>query len=87
ALAQRDKGCSFPSCHRAPRYCHAHHIIPWLDGGATTLTNLCLLCEYHHVIVHRQGWHIRLDRHGLPEFTPPQIIDPQHRPLHNPLRQ
>ncbi|MGQ0774152.1 MAG: DUF222 domain-containing protein [Pseudonocardiales bacterium] len=87
ALAQRDKGCAFPSCDRAPRYCHAHHIIPWLDGGETTLTNLCLLCEHHHVIVHRQGWHIRLDGHGRPEFTPPTIIDPTRTPLHNPLRQ
>ncbi|MGQ0779454.1 MAG: DUF222 domain-containing protein [Pseudonocardiales bacterium] len=87
ALAHRDKGCAFPSCNRAPRYCHAHHIIPWLDGGKTKLTNLCLLCEYHHVIVHRQGWHIRLDGRGLPEFIPPTTIDPTRTPLHNPLRQ
>lgn len=26
-LAQRDKGCAFPSCDRPPRYCHAHHIV------------------------------------------------------------
>jgi hypothetical protein len=87
ALAQRDQGCSFPSCDRAPRYCHAHHIVSWLDGGETKLSNLCLLCEYHHTIVHRQGWHIRLDGRGRPEFIPPKTVDPTRTPLHDPLRQ
>ncbi|MGH4025542.1 MAG: DUF222 domain-containing protein [Pseudonocardiaceae bacterium] len=87
ALGQRDKGCSFPGCERPSRYCHAHHIVPWLDGGETKLDNLCLLCEYHHIIVHRQHWHIRLDGRGRPEFTPPPAIDPTRTPLHNPLRQ
>ncbi len=87
ALAQRDKGCSFPSCDRPPRYCHAHHIRSWLDGGATKLSNLCLLCEHHHVIVHRQGWLIRLDARGHPEFIPPKTVDPTRTPLHDPLRQ
>ena len=70
ALAQCDQGCAFPGCDRPPRYCHAHHRISWLDGGQTKLDNLCLLCERHHVIVHRQGWHIRLDARGYPEFIP-----------------
>ena len=70
ALAQRDKGCSFPGCGRPPRYCHAHHIVSWLDWGPTVLHNMCLLCERHHVIVYRQGWHIRLGARGHPEFTP-----------------
>ena len=87
ALGQRDQGCSFPGCRRPPRYCHAHHIRSWTDGGNTTLENLCLLCEYHHTIVHRQGWHIRLDGRGRPEFTPPRTIDPTRQPLHDPLRQ
>ncbi|HEX6404667.1 MAG TPA: HNH endonuclease signature motif containing protein [Pseudonocardiaceae bacterium] len=87
ALAQRDQGCAFPGCDRPPRYCHAHHRISWLDGGQTKLDNLCLLCERHHVIVHRQGWHIRLDARGYPEFIPPKAVDPTRTPLHNPLRQ
>jgi Domain of unknown function (DUF222)/HNH endonuclease len=87
ALAQRDKGCAFPSCDRPPRYCHAHHIVSWLDGGATKLSNMCLLCEHHHVMVHRQGWGIRLDARGYPEFIPPKTVDPTRTPLHDPLRQ
>ena len=87
ALAHRDHGCSFPGCDRPPRYCHAHHIVSWLDGGQTKLDNLCLLCERHHVIVHRQGWHIRLNARGYPEFIPPETVDPTRAPLHDPLRQ
>jgi hypothetical protein len=87
ALGQRDQGCSFPGCHRPPRYCHAHHIRSWFDGGDTALHNMCLLCEYHHTIVHRQRWHIRLDGRGRPEFIPPSSIDPGRTPLHDPLRQ
>ncbi len=48
ALGHRDQGCAFPACQRPPRYCHAHHIVSWLDGGDTSLSNMCLLCEYHH---------------------------------------
>jgi hypothetical protein len=77
ALAQRDKGCAFPSCDRPPRYCHCHHIRHWLDGGETKVSNMCLLCEHHHVIVHRQGWHIRLDASGHAEFIPRGLWTPQ----------
>ncbi|MGH3974481.1 MAG: DUF222 domain-containing protein [Pseudonocardiaceae bacterium] len=87
ALAQRDKGCAFPGCDRPPRYCEAHHIVSWSDWGETKLPNLCLLCNYHHTIVHRQGWHIQLDARGHPEFIPPQTVDPTRTPLHDPLRQ
>jgi len=87
ALGQRDQGCAFPACQRAPRYCHAHHIVSWLDGGETKISNMCLLCEYHHMLVHRQGWHIRLDGRGRPEFIPPKAVDPARQPLHDPLRQ
>ncbi len=87
ALAHRDQGCAYPGCDRPPRYCHAHHIRSWLDGGETSLANTCLLCEAHHVIVHRQGWHIRLDARGRPEFIPPRTVDPTRTPLHDPLRQ
>ncbi len=87
ALAQRDQECAFPGCDRPPRYCEAHHLTHWIDGGETKVENMCLLCERHHVIVHRQGWHIRLDGRGFPEFVPPETVDPTRTPLHDPRRQ
>ena len=40
ALVIRDGGCAFPGCGRPARWCHAHHIWFWADGGPTKLSNL-----------------------------------------------
>ncbi len=53
AIAHRDKGCTYPGCHRPPDWCDAHHIAPWWAGGTTNLANAALLCARHHTIVHR----------------------------------
>jgi hypothetical protein len=52
ALNTRDRGCAFPGCDRPPRWCDAHHIISWTDGGPTNLNNLVLLCGHHHRLIH-----------------------------------
>src|SRR4029078_4549004 len=59
ALVHRDRHCAFPGCCRPPRRCDAHHIVTWLEGGATDLDNLVLLCRRHHVLVHEGGWQTR----------------------------
>ena len=61
ALVARDRGCVIPGCETSPGYCHAHHIIHWLDGGPTDLDNLALVCTNHHTMIHNR--HITL-RHG-----------------------
>jgi hypothetical protein len=72
ALVVRDRHCAFPGCRRPPIMCHAHHIVPWAQGGATKLANLVLLCGHHHRAVHETPWQVRLDSEsGLPEFCPP----------------
>ncbi|MEZ5090274.1 MAG: HNH endonuclease signature motif containing protein [Micropruina sp.] len=38
----------FAGCNRPAADCDAHHIVPWQQGGATSLANLCLLCKHHH---------------------------------------
>ncbi|MDQ2883555.1 MAG: HNH endonuclease [Actinomycetota bacterium] len=86
ALVARDRGCSFPGCNRPPGLCAAHHVRHWIDLGPTTVGNCCLLCPAHHQQVHRQGWDITIHG-GHVEFTPPEIIDPDRRPLTNPLRR
>ena len=48
ALVLRDRGCAFPGCDRPPRWCAAHHIRHWADGGPTSLDNAVLLCGHHH---------------------------------------
>ena len=58
ALSVRDGGCRFPGCSLPPRYTDAHHIVSWLDGGGTDLSNGLLLCRHHHRRVHEGGWEV-----------------------------
>jgi hypothetical protein len=52
ALVVRDRGCTYAGCDRPPRWCEAHHIIPWAQNGPTSLENLRLLCRRHHRMLH-----------------------------------
>jgi hypothetical protein len=58
ALNARDKGCVV--CGAPPVQCEAHHVVSWLDGGATAVSNLVLLCKRHHLDLHSGHWHIRI---------------------------
>jgi len=83
ALELRDRGCAFPHCDRPPRWCEAHHMRSWLDGGDTDLDNGVLLCAHHHRIIHHSDWQIRLGTDRRPEFIPPAYLDPLQRPQCN----
>jgi len=52
ALEHRHPSCAVPGCG-ATRGLHAHHIQHWEDGGPTELSNLVLVCPYHHRAHHR----------------------------------
>lgn len=56
AVHLRDKGCSFPGCTMPASWTDLHHVIHWIFGGATDLSNAAALCRRHHVIVHRYGY-------------------------------
>ena len=72
AVAVRDRGCRFPGCDQPVAACQPHHIIPRAQGGPTCLTNLTLLCTFHHLIaVHRWGWGIVLHADGTVTATSP----------------
>ncbi|MEV6268755.1 DUF222 domain-containing protein [Kribbella sp. NPDC051936] len=58
ALDARDRGCVV--CGAPPVMCDAHHLISWIDGGDTKVSNLALLCRRHHVDLHRGRWHITI---------------------------
>ncbi len=71
ALIYRDRGCVFPGCDRPAKFCDAHHIKPWEEGGLTDLINGVLLCRRHHTLVHR-GWDLARDAHtGIVTVTSP----------------
>ncbi len=72
AVAVRDRHCRFPGCDQPVAACQPHHIIPRAQGGPTCLTNLLLLCAFHHLIaVHRWGWGITLHPDGTVTATSP----------------
>jgi Domain of unknown function (DUF222) len=76
----RDVHCRFPGCDQPPAACQPHHIIPRSEGGRTCLTNLLLLCTFHHLIaVHRWGWGIVL----LPDGTVTATSPDRTRTLHS----
>ena len=80
ALEARDRHCVFPGCTRPPIWCDGHHLVWWTRGGATTLSNLGLLCRPHHRMVHEEGW--RLVRHKDGRFMaipPPRRVMPSAR--------
>lgn len=87
ALVLRDQGCTFPGCDRPARWCHAHHITHWADGGPTTLDNAALLCSHHHREIHKGHWQIQLSHDHQPEFLPPTWIDPTQTPRRNPYHR
>ncbi len=72
AVIARDRHCAHPGCRQRPAACHVHHITPRSEGGPTALTNLILLCPFHHLIaVHRWGWRITLNPDGTTTATSP----------------
>jgi hypothetical protein len=75
ALEHRDRCCVVPGCG-ATRGLHAHHLHHWEDGGLTELSNLALVCAYHHRLHHRGGITITGPAHQL------TVTDAAGRPLH-----
>lgn len=70
ALEVRDEGCRFPGC--GLRFTDGHHVVHWADGGETKLSNLVLLCRFHHRAVHEDGFSVRFQRPGEPKFFTPE---------------
>ena len=57
-----------PSTTRLVR--DAHHVVHWIEGGATAVDNLVLLCNRHHHVVHEPGWVVRFDGDELRVLRP-----------------
>lgn len=79
-LAARDGGCMFGDCDRPPSWCEAHHIEHWKrDNGETNIDLGILLCLYHHLLVHNNGWEI-VWKDSAYWLIPPADIDPSRTP-------
>ena len=80
AVIARDRHCAFPGCRQRPAACQVHHLRPRSRGGGTSLTNLLLLCAFHHLIaVHRWGWQLTLH----PDATVTAVSPDGLRTLHS----
>jgi hypothetical protein len=86
ALNARDRGCRFPGCANT-RYVDAHHVQHWAHGGETKLSNLALLCRFHHRQVHEGRVTMQVLDDGALRFLNPDgqsfdSVAPDHtRPL------
>lgn len=79
AIETRDQACTMPGCERPPTWCDTHHLIPWTDGGPTSLDNGALLCRRHHNLLHHHGWTAKMIN-NLPHYIPPRSLDPTQTP-------
>ena len=87
AVMARDLHCVFPGCDRSASWCDVHHLIPWTQGGPTSLDNLILLCRHHHTLIHQGGWRIQGTPGHLDFYRPngSQLgVEPIPRPVPTP---
>jgi hypothetical protein len=68
ALYARDRGCTFPGCHRK-RYLDGHHLKHWINGGETNPDNMTLLCTHHHKLLHEGNFAIQRESDGTLRFV------------------
>jgi len=69
-IARRDKGCRFAGCGFVD-FTEVHHMVHWVKGGETNLSNLITLCGRHHRAVHELGWTMRGSADGVVTFEGP----------------
>jgi hypothetical protein len=71
AVTVRDRHCRFPGCEQPPSACQVHHLIPRAREGPTALSNLALLCRFHHLtVIHRWGWTLTCRTDGTTATSP-----------------
>ena len=79
-IAARDGGCIIAGCPCPPGWCEVHHILPWGEGGGTSVEDGVLLCRFHHLMTHNLGG--RIAREGSDYFLiPPTSMDRAQVPV------
>ncbi|MGO8862726.1 MAG: DUF222 domain-containing protein [Acidimicrobiales bacterium] len=69
-VQRRDRRCRFPGCANNI-FTDVHHIVHWVDQGATDLPNLVMLCDHHHHRVHEGKWRVAGNANGTLRFVGP----------------
>jgi hypothetical protein len=86
-LAVKFGKCMDPACDRPPSWTEAHHIQHWIrDKGKTLVKNGILLCRWHHLKYHNEGYEIEVDDDGNYWQIPPASVDPGQRRVPMPLK-
>ena len=86
-LAVKFGKCMDPHCDRPPSWTEAHHIKQWVrDKGKTLIKNGILLCKWHHLKYHNEGYEIEVDNNGNYWQIPPASIDPEQKRVPMPLK-
>ncbi|HKT82783.1 MAG TPA: DUF222 domain-containing protein [Solirubrobacterales bacterium] len=70
ALSLKKRHCEFPLCDRPAEWCEGHHLLPWILGGKTLPADGCLLCPFHHRLVHEGGWQVARDGDEIVAISP-----------------
>ena len=70
ALCARDRTCVVPRCG-ASRYLEIDHLVPFVEGGPTTISNLARLCSFHHGQKTNEGYTLWRDNDQQWHFDPP----------------
>jgi hypothetical protein len=86
-LAVKFGHCMDPNCDRPPSWTEAHHIKQWVrDKGKTLIDNGILLCKWHHLKYHNEGYEIEVDASGGYWQIPPKSVDPEQKLVAMPLK-
>jgi hypothetical protein len=74
AVRARDLTCRFPGCRRSAvgerNGTDLDHTIPW-PQGATSASNLAVLCRHHHRLKHSPGWQVSSEPDGRITWVTP----------------
>jgi hypothetical protein len=61
ALRAMYRTCAIDGCDRKFDDCEIHHLLKWILGGHTKLSNLLPVCTHHHHRAHEGRWRLELD--------------------------
>lgn len=80
-MAVRDGGCiGSLDCAVVPAMCEAHHTDHWNENGRTDVDDGVLLCRFHHLNFHNNGYRIVREA-GTYWLIPPPEIDARQKPI------